>query len=127
MASNPNVLPLGAETLPRSLFGKPSRRSYRAAVKQVVLDIQARKGLSDLELADLIGCHKDTIENARNEETSLDALILLNIAYAFGEEAIHPVRNLYLFAAVEKLTPLERIARANREIIAATNELEDAR
>jgi transcriptional regulator with XRE-family HTH domain len=124
MASAANAYPLGAETLPRSLFGKPTRRAYRAAVKQIVLDVQARKGMSDLELADLIGCHKETIENARNEETSLDVLTLLNIAYAFGEEAIWPVRNLYLFAAVEELTPLERIARANREIMAATAEME---
>lgn len=122
-----NVHPLGAETLPRSLFGKPSRRAYRAAVKQIVLDVEARYGLSDLELADLIGCHKETIENARNEETSLDVLTLLNIAYAFGEEAIQPVRNLYLFAAVEETTPLERIARANREISAAAAELEAAK
>ncbi len=122
-----NIYPIGAETLPRSLFGKPTRRAYRAAVKQVVLDVQARKGMSDLELADLIGCHKETIENARNEDTSLDVLTLLNIAYAFGEEAIQPVRNLYLFAAVEDLTPLERIARATREIAAAAAEMEDAR
>lgn len=125
--SSGNIYPLQEETLPRSLFGKPTRRLYRDAVKRIVLDVQARKGLSDLELADLIGCHKETIENARNEETSLDVLTLLNIAYAFGEEAIQPVRNLYLFAAVEELTPLERIARANREIIAALAELDDAK
>jgi transcriptional regulator with XRE-family HTH domain len=121
-----NIYPLDAETLPRSLFGRPTRRAYRAAVKQIILDVQARKGLSDLELADLIGCHKETIENARNEVNSLDVLTLLNIAYAFGEEAIEPVRNLYLFAAVEELTPLERIARANRDLAAAAAELEGA-
>lgn len=126
MASNPNVLPLGAECIPRSLFGKPSRRSYRAAVKQIILDVQARKGLSNLELADLVGCHKETVENAVNEDTSLDVLTLLNIAYAFGEDAIQPVRNLYLFAAVETLTPAERIARATREIVAAAAEMEGA-
>lgn len=124
MATAPNVFPPTQETLPRSLFGKPTRRLYRDAVKRIILDVQARKGLSDLELADLVGCHKETIENARNEENSLDVLTLLNIAYAFGEEVIQPVRNLYLFAAVEELTPLERIARANREIAAAAAELE---
>ena len=124
MASAPNIYPPETETLPRSLFGRPTRKAYRAAVKQIVLDVQARKGLSDLELADLIGCHKETVENARNEVNSLDVLTLLNIGYAFGEEAIHPVRNLYLFAAVEELTPRERIARATREIIAASAELE---
>lgn len=124
MASVPNTYPPVTETFPRSLFGRPTRKAYRAAVKRIVLDVQARKGLSDLELADLIGCHKETIENARNEVNSLDVLTLLNIGYAFGEEAIQPVRNLYLHAAVEPLSPLERIARANREIIAAAAEME---
>jgi len=127
MASAPNTYPLGAERLPRSLFGKPTRAVYRSAVKQIILDVQARNGLSDLELADLIGCGKDTIENARNEDNSLDVLTLLNIAYAFGEEAIQPVRNLYLFAAVEEMTPAERIERANREIAKALCEMEAAK
>ena len=99
-----NVYPLPEETLPRSLFGKPTRRSYRAAVKRVILDLQARKSLSDLELADLIGCHKDTIENAKEEANDLSVLILLHIAYAFGEEVIDPVRQLYLCAPVDPLT-----------------------
>lgn len=124
MASSANAYPSAVESLPRSLFGRPSRNAYRAAVKQIVLNIQARRGLSDLELADLIGCHKETIENARSGETSLDVITLLNLAYAFGEEAIEPVRQLYLYAAVEALTPTERIERANREIVAALKEME---
>jgi transcriptional regulator with XRE-family HTH domain len=107
-----NVYPLPAETLPRSLFGRPSRNTYRAAVKKVILDAQARYGLTDLELADLIGCHKETIENARGGETSLDVITLLNIAYAFGEEAIEPVRNLYLFAPAEQPTKNSLIRKA---------------
>lgn len=124
MASAGNTYPLPKESLPRSLFGRPTRRLYREAVKRIILDVQARKGLSDLELADLVGCHKETIENARNEENSLDVLTLLNIAYAFGEDAIDPVRNLYLFAAIEEPTPLERIAHATRVIANAAAELE---
>lgn len=100
----PNVFPLVEETLPRSLFGKPNRRSYRAAVKKIILDIQAGRGMSDLELADLIGCHKDTIENAKEEAGDLSVLILLHIAYAFGEAAIDPVRQLYLCAPVDPPT-----------------------
>jgi transcriptional regulator with XRE-family HTH domain len=107
-----NVFPLVEETLPRSLFGKPNRRSYRAAVKKVILDLQASRGMSDLELADLIGCHKDTIENAREEVGDLTALILFNIAYAFGEAAIDPVRQLYLCAPVDPLTKDELIRKA---------------
>jgi transcriptional regulator with XRE-family HTH domain len=107
-----NVYPLGAETLPRSLFGRPTRNAYRAAVKKIVLDIQAQNGLSDLELADLLGCHKETVENARSGDTSLDVITLLNIAYAFGEGAIDPVRNLYLFAPSEQPTKNDLIKKA---------------
>lgn len=123
MASAPNVIPQGAESLPRSLFGRPTKRAYRAAVKQIILDVKAIYGLSSDELAERIGCHKDTVDNAEGEASSLEAVTLLNIAYAFGEEAILPVRNLYLFAAVEQRTPLERITRANREIAAAAAEI----
>jgi transcriptional regulator with XRE-family HTH domain len=112
MGAAPNTYPAGAETLPRSLFGKPSRNAYRAAIKKVILDVQARNGLSDLELADLVGCHKETIENARAEENSLDVLTLLNIAYAFGEDAIAPVRALYLCAPVGERDKDELIRRA---------------
>lgn len=112
--SEANVFPLSQETLPRSLFGKPNRRSYRAAVKKVVLDIQAQQSLSDLELADLVGCHKDTIENAKEEAGDLSVLILLNIAYAFGEPAIEPVRELYLCAPVDPPTRSDLIRQAVR-------------
>jgi transcriptional regulator with XRE-family HTH domain len=122
MASQPNTYPLPEETLPRSLFGRPTRRLYRDAVKKIILDVQARRGLSDLELADLVGCHKETIENARNEENSLDVLTLLNIAYAFGEEAIEPVRNLYLFAPPTDETPEKKVDRLFRELARAIQE-----
>lgn len=122
MASAANVFPTGKETFPRSLFGKPSRRSYRAAIKQIILDLKARRGLSDLELADLIGCHKDTIENAQDEACSLDVVTLLNIAYAFGEETIDPVRQLYLCAppASDETIPEKR-----RRLLRELQSLED--
>jgi hypothetical protein len=68
--------------------------------------------MSSLELADLIGCHKDTIENAIDEANDLSVLILLHIAYAFGEEAIEPVRQLYLCAPVDPLTKDALIRKA---------------
>lgn len=116
MASAPNVIPYGEETFPRSLFGKPSRRAYRAAVKEIILEIQRRKNWSSLELADFLGCHKDTIENVLEESSSLDVITLLNIAYAFGEEAIRPVRELYLCAPVDKLTKDDHIRRAREHL-----------
>jgi hypothetical protein len=122
MASSANVFPVGEETFPRSLFGKPSRNAYRAAIKRIILDLKASKGLSDWELAEQIGCHKDTIENAQEQACSLDVVTLLNIAYAFGEEAIDPVRQLYLCAPVDSETKDEKRRRLIRELA----NLEDA-
>jgi transcriptional regulator with XRE-family HTH domain len=116
VASQPSVIPYAKETFPRSLFGKPSRGTYRAAIKEVILNIQSARKWSDLELADFLGCHKDTIENAREQTSSLDVLTLLNLAYAFGEEAIAPVRNLYLCAPADQLTKNDHIRRAREHL-----------
>lgn len=122
MASAANVFPVGEETFPRSLFGKPSRNAYRAAVKRIILDLKASKGLSDWELAEQIGCHKDTIENAQEMSSSLDVVTLLNVAYAFGEDAIDPVRNLYLCAPALSETTQEKRRRLLRELQALEDE-----
>jgi transcriptional regulator with XRE-family HTH domain len=116
MASSPSVIPFAEETFPPSLFGKPSRRAYRAAVKEIILNIQAAKKWTNLELADFLGCHKDTIENVLEETSSLDVITLLNIAYAFGEAAIAPVRNLYLCAPADQLSKNDHIRKAREHL-----------
>jgi DNA-binding XRE family transcriptional regulator len=118
MASAPNVFPSGQETFPRSLFGGPTRRSYRAAIKQIILQVKAQYGLTDWDLAERIGVHKDTIENAQEEVGNLEVVTLLNIAWTFGEDAIAPVRNLYLCAPVDPETPTEKRRRLIRELAA---------
>lgn len=110
MASVPNIYPRAEERLPSSLFGKIDRQAYRKAVKEVVLFVKQRHGLSSLQLADKLICDKDTIENAENEVTSLEAVTLLKIAFHYGEEAIAPVRQLYLCAPVEPKTEAEELA-----------------
>lgn len=122
MASSANVFPQHQETFPRSLFGRPSSRSYRAAVAQVVREVKARHGLNDERLAELVGCDKDTIRNAENEETNLNAVTLFGLAYAFGEEAIEPVRALYLCAPVEEPTIADRCRRIRGELAAIEKE-----
>jgi DNA-binding XRE family transcriptional regulator len=122
MASRANIYPSPRETFPGSLFGRPSRRSYRAAVKQVVLDVKARNGMSSEDLAERIGVSKDTIDNAESETCSMEAVSLFAIAYFFGEEAIEPVRQLYLCAPAEEATVddhLDEIERRTRMIRAA--------
>jgi transcriptional regulator with XRE-family HTH domain len=123
MASAANLYPRTEETFPASLFGRPSRDSYRAAVKQVVLDVKARSGLDSEQLAEKLGVSKDTVENAEKMVSSLEAVTLLKIAFFYGEEAIAPVRALYLCAPVEQATLIDRLDRIEAEARAIRREL----
>jgi hypothetical protein len=69
---------------------RPTKNSYRKAVKQIILDLQAQNSLNDEELAELIGCSGPTVANARNERNNLDGVTLANIEYEFGHGAINP-------------------------------------
>jgi DNA-binding XRE family transcriptional regulator len=85
--------------------------------------VKAVHGLSNEGLADEIGCHKDTVANAEDEVGNLDPVTLLNIAYAFGEEAIEPVRELYLCAPPQvEESPSQKVDRLHRELAKAIQE-----
>jgi transcriptional regulator with XRE-family HTH domain len=102
--------------MPRSLFGSPTRMAYRAAVAQIIRDAKACNGLSNERLAERLRCSESTIFNAENENGNLDAVTLLTIAFEFGEEAIAPVRNLYLCAPASDETTAEKRRRLIREL-----------
>lgn len=115
MTDAANAYPRGQETFPVSLFGKrPTRTLYRAAVKQIVLSIMGDHNLNPEELAERIGVGEDTIKNAAKEANSLEAVTLLSIAFEFGEEAINPVRALYLTKPPEEPSRSDLIKRAVR-------------
>lgn len=126
MASRASVSCLAPETIgvARSLFGRPTSKSYRVAVAQIIREVKARHRLSNEALAELIGCAEQTVANAENECGDLTAVILLNLGYAFGEEAIEPVRQLYLCAPVNPPSLIDRIERAERELALARKELQ---
>jgi transcriptional regulator with XRE-family HTH domain len=71
-------------------MARPTKKSYRAAIKQIVLDLQAQHGLNDPELAERLGCSAPTIANARKELTNLDGVTLANIEFEFGPSALDP-------------------------------------
>lgn len=73
---------------------RPTKKSYRAAVKKIVLDLQSEHGLNDPELAERLGCSAPTIANARKEMTNLDGVTLANIEYEFGPSALDPFLEL---------------------------------
>jgi transcriptional regulator with XRE-family HTH domain len=126
MASVPNWTCDEPETFGRSLFGRPSSGSYKTAVTQIVRNIKAAHKLSNARLAEILGCAEQTIANADSDypENELKAVTLLNIAYAFGEDAISPVRQLYLCAPTEQPTIEDRLDRIEREAAAIRKEME---
>lgn len=92
--TNGNVLPHLAPNLP--IFDAPKQKTFREAVSKTIRKLKADHNLSNVELSERIGCCADTISNAENENNDLSAVLLLKIAFHFGEAAIDPVRQLYL-------------------------------
>jgi DNA-binding XRE family transcriptional regulator len=125
MASSPNVLYAAPETFTRSLFGRPTSGTYRAAIAQVIRNVKASHKLSNERFAEIIGVSEQTIANAEAErsENDLKAVTMLNIAYAFGEDAISPVRQLYLCAPSDAPTIEDRLERIEREASAIRKEM----
>lgn len=70
---------------------RPTTKSYRSAVKSIIVGIQGTHELSDPELAERLGCSAGTIKNARNEAGNLDGVTLMNVEYEFGPSALDPV------------------------------------
>lgn len=110
----PNVLPL---------FDPPRKMSYRSAVAKVIRDIKSREGLSNVAMADRLDCSDETISNAENEHTDLNAVTLLRIAYVFGEDAIAPVRELYLRRHAEPETLTDKLDGLQSQIDRIRKEL----
>jgi hypothetical protein len=73
---------------------RPTTKSYRAAVKAVILGVQGQHSLNDPELAERLGCSAGTVKNARTEAGNIDGVTLLNVEYEFGPSALDPVMAL---------------------------------
>ena len=101
----------------KSLFGRPVGSSYRRAIAKCLNHVKDISGLNNIELAEKLCCDEKTIRKALTAENgNLDVITLLNIAYLYGEEAIEPVRALYLCAAREPETKAEHRRRLLREL-----------
>lgn len=90
--ANPNVL----HRAPR-----PTKTGYLEAVQEIIGNISI--GLTDQDLADRLGCTRETISNVRNMKGSLSPVTLAQIGHEFGPEALQPFAEL--FGAV--IVPLE--------------------
>jgi predicted transcriptional regulator len=98
---------LASNVLP--LFDPPRKMSYRAAVAKIVRDLKAKHSLSNVKLADLLDCSDETISNAENENTDLNAVTLLRVGYQFGEDTIAPALNLMRRRMAEPETLTDRL------------------
>lgn len=107
-------MPFEAPELP--LLERPRQKAFREAVAKVIRDVKAGRGLTNVELAEEIGCCADTVSNAENMHNDLSAVILLSIAWKFGEPAIAPVRALYLRESTAKPKLVDLLELAAREL-----------
>lgn len=105
---------------------RPTTKSYRAAVKQIVLDLQSEFGLNDQELADRLGCSRGTIKNARAEAADLNGVTLANIEYEFGPAALDPFLALGGSRAVPTLSAAGAEGRASLHLSGVLHALIEA-
>lgn len=111
--------PSDSASATKSLFGRPVGSAYRRAIAKCLNRVKEMSGLSNIDLAEQLGCDEKTIRKALTAENgNLDVITLLNIAYFHGEEAIEPVRALYLCAAQEPETKAEKRRRLIRDLAA---------
>lgn len=95
---------------------RPTTKSYRSAVKRIVLGVQGEHDLNDAELAERLGCSSGTVKNARTEATNLDGVTLANIEYEFGPAALDPFLELGGSRAVPKDVSVDNSLSATMEL-----------
>lgn len=86
-----------------SVLGKLPRltqSSYREAVGQTVSALAAPEGLTDQDMAELIGASAATVGNARNRKGDLSPIPMLGIGKAFGPDALNTILALIGVKAV---------------------------
>lgn len=114
MATAPNV---------PCLFLPPNQNLYRAAVARIIRETKALHNLSNVALADAIGCSDQTVANAEAEQSDLSAVTLARLAYVFGEDSIAHYRALYQCAVREPETTASRLNKVIRDLEAIGREL----
>lgn len=94
----------------------PTQKELRAAVANMIRDIQREHAETDQDTADRLGVSIGTVRNARNESADLNALTIARIGAVYGPHYVDPYNGLYGATAtpVQKATddPLCHLARA---------------
>lgn len=76
-------------------FAAPTTEALREAVAQIVRDLTARLGLTDLELAGQLNVHANTVAAWRNKKNDMGALMIATIGDKYGPESVAPFNALY--------------------------------
>lgn len=76
----------------------PTTARYRSAVSTIMRNIQGE--MTDHDLAERLGCHENTIRNARNKKGDLSPITLARIGHEFGVESVNPFVALFSAIAV---------------------------
>lgn len=85
-SDRPNVL------LPLRL---PTQKELRAAVANIIRDLQRDHQEHDQDTADRLGISVGTVRNARNEAADLNALTIARIGAVYGASYLDPYNGLY--------------------------------
>lgn len=117
MASSANVLPI---------FPEPDGNNSADAIADAIRKTKSGERLTNAELGFHIRCDASTVENAEAKRNLLKFDTVARLLRKYPQHCA-AIRQLWELEPVEVESPLERIARANREITAATEELETAR
>lgn len=98
----------------------PTQKQLRAAVANIIRDIQRDHSETDQCTADRLGISIGTVRNARDERTDLNALTIAKIGALYGPCAVDPYNALYGATARPTLhdatDPLADLARAVSKI-----------
>lgn len=98
----------------------PTTDGVRSACANVIRDIQREHDLTDLQMAETIGVHANTISRARNKLVTIDNLTLARIAAVFGHDALGPWHALGLgMAPTDIAEPIQPMAMATAAIATA--------
>ena len=73
----------------------PTQKSLRAALANIMRDVQRDHNETDQCTADRLGISVGTVRNARNEQTDLGSLTIAKIGAIYGPHYLDPYNGLY--------------------------------
>lgn len=105
-----NVLPI---------FKAADRESALRAVSRALLKVRALDDMTCEKLSKLLDCSADTVRNASNEDAMLCFVAIARLVKMFPDESAPIVA---LWSDDREPTPVERMARIERELAALKRE-----